>query len=71
MTYILWSSDFALCLEYYLMYEHMGHIILGIMSQCGLIFDLKIFVGHCDLYFMVHSFALYLEDCLIYECHTL
>ena len=43
MTYILWSSDFALHLEDYL-----------IMGQYDPTFDLKINVGLCDLYFMVH-----------------
>ena len=28
-------------------------MILGIMSQYDLMLDLKIKVGHCDLYFMV------------------
>ena len=28
-------------------------------------FDLKINVDHCDLYFMVKDFTLYLEDYLI------
>ena len=32
------------------MYEHHTS---GIMSQYDPMFDLKIFVGHCDLYFMV------------------
>ena len=36
----------------------------GIMSQYDPMLDLKINVGHCD-------FALYLEDYLIYEHHTL
>ena len=27
-------------------------------------FDLKIIIGHIDLYFMVQCFPLYLEDCL-------
>ena len=31
------------------------------MSQCSPMFDLKISVGHCDLYFTVH-FAFYFED---------
>ena len=35
------------------------------MSQYDLMFDLKIKMGHCDLYFMVHDFALYFEDYLI------
>ena len=51
MTYILWSSDFSFYLEDYLMYEH--HYIFGIIIQYDLMFDLKINVGHCDLYFMV------------------
>ena len=50
MTYISWSSEFALYLEDYLIYEHH---YFGIMSQYDLMFDLKINVGHCDLYFMV------------------
>ena len=29
------------------------------ISQYDLTSDLKIFIGHCDLYFMVHDFALY------------
>ena len=49
MTYILWSSDFALYLEDYLMYVHHT---LG-LNQYDPRFDLKINVGHCDLYFMV------------------
>ena len=40
------------------------------MSQYGLLFDLKIYVGHCNLYFMVQRFALYIEDYLFYEQHT-
>ena len=45
MTHISWSTDFALYLEDYLMYEHHT----GIMSQYNLMCDLKINVGHCDL----------------------
>ena len=41
MTYISLSSDFALYLEDF-----------GIMNQYDPRFDLKINVGHCDLYFM-------------------
>ena len=42
------------------------------MSQYDLKFDLKIKVGHCDLYFMVQViFALYLEDSLMYKHNTL
>ena len=32
------------------------------MSQYDQTFDLKIFLGHYDLHFMVTEFALYLED---------
>ena len=42
-----------------------------IMSQYDPKFDLKINIGHYDLYFMVQWFALHLEDCLMYEHHTL
>ena len=49
MTYISRLSDFALYLEDYLMYKHYT---LGLMSQYDLMLDLKIKVGHCDLYFM-------------------
>ena len=50
MSYISWSSDFALHLEDYLIYEHHT---FGIMGQYGAMFDLKINVSLCDLYFMV------------------
>ena len=50
MTYILWFSDFASYFEGYLMYKHDN---VGIMSQYDLTFDVKIKMGHCDLYFMV------------------
>ena len=61
MTYISWSSDFALNLEDYLMYEHhtVSYIInvltslFGIMSQYDPKFDHKINIGLYDLYFMV------------------
>ena len=49
----------------------------GIMSQYDPMFDLKIFVtyiswfvGHCDYISRSSEFALYLEDCLMYEHHT-
>ena len=55
MTYISWSSDFAL---YYSVAEH--HWIMG---QYDLTSDLKVFVGHSDLYISWSTeFALYLED---------
>ena len=63
MTYISWSSDFALYLESYLTYEHHT---LGLMSQYDPMFDLKINVGHwCT------DFALYLENYSVAEHHTL
>ena len=55
MTHISWSSDFALYLEDYLMYEHHT---LGLWVSMTLMFDLKKFVAHCDLYFMVQWFCL-------------
>ena len=55
MTYISWSSGFALYLEDYLMYEHP---IFGIMNQYDPTFNLKINVGHFDLYFMVQWFCI-------------
>ena len=48
VTYISWFSDFALYLEYDLMYKHDA-----LMSQYDLLLDLKTKVYHCDLYFMV------------------
>ena len=52
MTHISWSSDFTLYLEDYLMHDVAS--CFWIMSQYDLAFDLKINVGHFDLYFMVH-----------------
>ena len=42
------------------------------MNQYDPTFDLKIIVGHYDLTYISCSsdFALYLEDCLMYEHHT-
>ena len=54
MTYISWSSDFALYLEDF----DIWTLHFGIMSQYDSMFDLKINVGHCDLYFMVQWFCL-------------
>ena len=41
------------------------------MSQYDLYFNLKINVGHRDLYFMVQAFALYLEARLMYKLQYL
>ena len=49
MTYTSWSSDFALYLEDYLIYEH--HTIILIMSRYDPMFDLKINVGQSNLFF--------------------
>ena len=40
------------------------------MSQYDPIIDLKVNVGHCDLYFMV-QFMLHLEKKLLYYYHIL
>ena len=56
MTYISWSSDFALYLEDYLMYDVTSYF--GIMGQYDPTYDLKINVGLSDLYFMVQWFCL-------------
>ena len=53
MTYIPWSSDFALYLEDYLIYEHH----LGLWVSMTQSFYLKINIGHCDLYLMVQRFC--------------
>ena len=55
VIHILWSSDFALYLEVCLMCDHR---YLGLLSQYDPMFDLKINVGHCDLYFLVQWFCI-------------
>ena len=50
MTYFSWSGDFALYLENFSVAEHHT---LGLLSQYDLSSELKILIGHCDLYFMV------------------
>ena len=37
------------------------------MSQYDLMLDLKIKVGHCDLYFMVQWFSSYFEGYLMFK----
>ena len=49
MTYISWFCDFTIYLEGYYMYN----MITLVNDEHDLMFDLKIKVGHCDLYFMV------------------
>ena len=49
MAYVSWFSDFALYFEGYLMYKHDN----GLKSQYDLMLDIKIKMGHCDLYFIV------------------
>ena len=49
MTYISWSTDFALYLEDCLMDESYFQI----MIQCDTNFDLRRNIGQYDLYFMV------------------
>ena len=48
LTYIIWSSDFALYLWPYLIDKHHTWILVQFHVS-----DLIVFVGHCDLYFMV------------------
>ena len=50
VTKISWFSDFPLCLK---IIWCINNDILG-LCQYNLVLDLKIKVGHCDLYFMVH-----------------
>ena len=59
MTYILWSSDFALYNEDYLM---MNIVIWD--YDYDLMFDLKIKVGRLTIISWSSDFALYLEDLL-------
>ena len=54
MTFISRSSDFLYILKTFLYIK----TFFRIMSQYGTTFDLKINVGHCDLYFMVQWFCL-------------
>ena len=48
MTHVSRSTELAFYLKNYLTYEYHT----GIMSQYDLMCDLKINVGHCDLYVM-------------------
>ena len=47
------------------------NIIVWDYDQYDPRFDLKINVGHCDLFLWSSDFALYLEDNLMYEHHYL
>ena len=49
MTYISWSIDFAISFRLF----DVDISYFRIMCQYDLTFDLKINVGHFDLYFMV------------------
>ena len=51
MTYISWSSDLE---DFFDVWASL----FGIISQYDPKFDLKINIGHCDLYFMVEWFCL-------------
>ena len=67
VTYISWSSDFALYLGDYLMHEHHTSGLWVSMTDVWP----EINVGQCDLYFMSSDFALYLENYSVAEHHTL
>ena len=68
VTYISWSSEFALYLEDYL----MDKVITGILDPC----DSKIYHIKCMWVSDLHKFSwssdsvLYLEDFLMDECCT-
>ena len=49
MIYILWLSEFGLKLQYYLMYIY-DTLVNSVFETTD---DLMLFVGHCDLYFML------------------
>ena len=55
MTFISWSSDFALYIEDYLLHEHHS---LGLWVSMTQHLTSKTNVGNCDLYFMVQWFCL-------------
>ena len=57
MTYILWSSDF--CLISWRLFDAWTSLF-RIMNQYDPTLDLKINVGHCDLYFMFQWFLPYI-----------
>ena len=62
MTHICWSSDFALYLED--LFDVWTSYFRS-MIQYDRMCNLKINVGHCDLYFITYissDFAVYLED---------
>ena len=63
MTYISWSSEFALYLEDCLMYEHHT------MGQYDLTFNLKIMLVTVTYISWSGDFVLYLQDYLMDECH--
>ena len=50
LTYILWSSDFASCLEDYLLRK----VVLGMIDQCHSQIDLVNHMWVSDLYFKVY-----------------
>ena len=52
---LILSLSYVVYLEDYLMYEHHT---FGLWVSMTLTFDLKINVGHCDIYFMVQWFCL-------------
>ena len=54
VTYISWLSDLAYTSNTF----KCKHIILGLIGLYETTDDLILFVGHCDLYFMVEWFWL-------------
>ena len=66
MIYISWSSDFALYLEDYLMYEHHT---LGLWVRMTERLTSKLMYVTVTYISWFSDFALYLKDLLIDECH--
>ena len=62
VTYISWSSDFALSWRLFDVWTSY----FVIMSQYDTTFDLQTNVGHCDLYFIVQWFLPYILPYILY-----
>ena len=67
---ILWDYE-SVWHDFWLQNKCLSLLIFLHMSQYDPLFDLKLFVGHCDLYCMSSDFAAYLENYSVAEHHTL
>ena len=74
VTYILRSKSprfhGPVILPYILNTICWTNVTPGILLPCDPMNDHLLYLGHCDLYFMVSDFALYLEYYLLDKCHT-